>query len=78
MQLNDIDIKELSKISSIWYPTEGTQRFTVLICIEMFILKLQARDPEKLWQAHIQSPTRIKMLINQISVRFSHRFVYRE
>ena len=27
----------------------------------MFILKLQARHPEKLLQANIQSPTRIKI-----------------
>ena len=25
----------------------GTQRFTFLICIKIFILKLQARNPEK-------------------------------
>ena len=32
-----------------------------MICIKMFILKLQARNLEKLLQANKQSPTRIKM-----------------
>ena len=50
-----------------------------LICIKMFILKLQARNPEKLLQANIQSPTRIKISINQMFIRlFSHRFVNRD
>ena len=54
----------------------GTQRFTFLICIKMFILKLQARNPENLLQANMQSPTRTKIPINQMFVRlFSYRFV---
>ena len=57
----------------------GTQRFPFLICIKMFIRRLQASNPEILLQANIQSPTRTKISINQMFVRlFSHRFVYRD
>ena len=45
----------------------------------MFILKFQARKAEKLLQANLQSPTRIKISRNQMCMRlFFHRFVNRE
>ena len=43
-------------------------KLNLLICIKIFILKLQARNPEKLLQADIQSPTRIKISINQMCI----------
>ena len=49
------------------------------ICIKMFILKLQASNPEKLLQANLQSPTRIKISKNHMIMRlFFHRFVYKD
>ena len=58
---------------------EGTQRFIYFICIKMFILKFQASNAEKLLQANIQSPTRIKISRNQMCMRlFFHRFVYKD
>ena len=50
-----------------------------LIFIKMFILKFQASNSEKLLQANLQSPTRIKISRNQRCMRlFLHRFVYRD
>ena len=43
----------------------GTQRYTFSKSIKMFIQKLQARNPDKLLQANIQSPTRIKISIKK-------------
>ena len=50
-----------------------------LIFIKMFILKFQARNAEKLLQANLQSPTRIKISRNQMCMRlFFHRFINRD
>ena len=58
---------------------EGTQRFIFSYIHQMFILKFQARNAEKLLQANLQTPTRIKISRNQMCMRsFFHRFVNRD
>ena len=55
---------------SLFYFTKrgALNDLSFLICIKMFILKLQARNPEKILQANIQSPTRIKISRNQMAL----------